>query len=167
MDTQKLQAFINASILATYAGNGKRLKPEYKPGYIELEHRDGDWYYRDSFAGFLRSWGQEIIWHQDKPVWSCAYGGGMCGEKADDAAFANKTFGFLKQAFRADKGNKFRVRGPAVLQDGDWQYKNDFSGDITNFSGHEEISFQGKLVFTHDYFGGIIRDGRPKQTANA
>jgi hypothetical protein len=30
------------------------------------------------------------------------------------------------------------------------------AGDITRFEGHEKILFKGKVVFTHDFLGGLI-----------
>lgn len=160
MDIQSLSNFLEKAALATYAGGGKRIKTE-KKGFFDLEHEEGDFYYRDSFAGYLASHGQETVWYQDKPVWMCSYAGGMRGSKTDDADFANKTFEFLKKAMRTSKkGKEYQPRGPKKLKDGDWEYKNDYSGDASNFKGHEEIHYKGELVFVHDYFGGLLKDGR-------
>lgn len=161
MDLQTLNDFLARATLATYAGSGERNQTA-KKGFFDLEYREGDFYYRDSFAGYLASHGQETIWYQDKPVWMCSYAGGMRGSKADDADFAGETFEFLKLAMRSgERGEgKFRHRGPEVLQNGDWKYLNSRIGDITNFTGYEEIHYQGEKVFEHDYFGGILRDGR-------
>ena len=160
MDIAKLQAFIYKSGLATYAGGGKRIETERK-GFFDLEFCEGDFYYRDSFAGYLASHGQEVVWHKDVPVWMCSYAGGMRGTKDKDTKFAHDTFEFLKVAMRTgDKSKNFRARGPESLKQGDWEYSNAFSGDVSNFKGHEEIHYLGELVFEHDYFGGILRDGR-------
>lgn len=160
MELGQLNDFLGKAALATYAGSGERIKTK-KKGFFDLEYREGDYYYRDSFAGYLSSHGQETVWYQDNPVWMCSYAGGMRNSKVDDADFANETFEFLKQAMRTGEKNKeFQPRGPENLKDGDWEYKNDFSGDIGNFSGHEEIHFKGELVFVHNYFGGVLKDGR-------
>ena len=160
MNLEALNEFIGKAGSATYAGGGKRIKTE-KQGFIDLEHREGDFYYRDSFAGYLASHGQETVWHQDKPVWMCSYAGGMRGSKTDDTEFANATFEFLKKAMRTgEKSKEFQPRGPKNLKEGDWEYINDFTGDISNFKGNEEIHYKGELVFVHDYFGGVLKDGR-------
>jgi len=160
MNLQALNDFLEKATLATYAGGGERIKTE-KKGFFDLEHRDGDFYYRDSFAGYLASHGQEIVWYQDKPVWMCSYAGGMRGSKTDDAAFANETFGFLKQAMRSGKKSKdFQPRGPKNFKDGSWAYINDCTGNISNFKGHEEIHYKGEKIFEHDYFGGVLKDGQ-------
>jgi len=160
IDLELLNDFLGKAALATYAGGGKRIKTE-KKGFIYLEHREDGFYYRDSFAGYLASHGQETVWYQDKPVWMCSYAGGMRGSKTDDTDFANQTFEFLKQAMRSgEKSKNFQPRGPKNLKDGDWEYINDCTGDISNFKGHEEIHYKGEKIFEHDYFGGVLKDGR-------
>jgi hypothetical protein len=91
----------------------------------------------------------------------CSYAGGMRGSKTDDADFAHDTFEFLKRAMRSNSNNSsFHIRGPEKLIEGNWEYKNNFSGDIYTFNGHEEIYYKGEFVFEHDYFGGLLKDGR-------
>ncbi|HSH31845.1 MAG TPA: DUF5680 domain-containing protein [Candidatus Saccharimonadales bacterium] len=160
MDLQSLNNILGKAALATYAGGGKRIETE-KKGFFDMEYREGDFYYRDSFAGYLSSHGQETVWYKDKPVWMCSYAGGMRGSKTDDPDFAHDTFEFLKKAMRTgEKSKEFQPRGPKHLTDGEWKYKNDCSGDISNFKGHEEITYQGEFVFEHDYFGGVLKGGR-------
>ena len=43
----------------------------------ELEFKEGDWYYKDSYTGFFQSWGREVVWYNKKPFWTQIYGGGM------------------------------------------------------------------------------------------
>lgn len=160
MNTQQLNEFLAKAALATYAGGGEYIKSD-KKGFADLEFGEGDYYYRDSYAGYLSSHGQEIIWYKDEPVWMCSYAGGMRGDKTDDAKFAHETFDFLKVAMRSgEKSTQFQPRGPKELKEGDWEYQNNFTGDISNFKGHEEIHFKGELVFEHNYFGGVLKDGR-------
>lgn len=159
MELKELEKFLRKASLMTYAGDGKRIKSD-KSGFYDLEYHEGDFYYRDSFAGFLSSHGQEIIWFQDKPVWMCSYTGGMRNSKKDDAKFANETFEFLKKAMQKQSTDTFRHRGPETLINGSWTYRNNFSGTLNSFSGHEEISYEDELVFVHDYMGGSLKDGR-------
>lgn len=163
-DLQPLRDFLTRASRATYAGNGERLRTE-KKGFIDLEYVDGDFYYRDSYAGYLASYGQETVWYQDEPVWMCSYGGGMRGSKTTDADFAHQTFGFLKAALRVGGSNDFRARGPQKFTNGHWKYCNEFTGDITNFKGHEEIFYDGEMVFEHDYFGGVVINGRKDESS--
>lgn len=153
---QELQRFMSRASKATYASGGGTVNKPWRRGFNELEYREGDWYYRDSYAGFLRSWGQEVIWYKDKPVWTCSYGGGMEPNNMD-IVFANKTFSFLKKTFLAgDKQNNFQPRGPQDFQAGEWSYHCTLNGNIKKFSGHEFISRDGRIVFTHDFVGGLV-----------
>lgn len=150
-----LNQFMGHASKVTYASSGGKVE-SWRKGFEELEYTEGDWYYRDSYTGSLRSWGQEVIWYKGEPIWSCLYGGGMTPEKMD-TTFARETFGFLKKAFLiGDKENTFQPRGPVDFQDGDWKYHCELNGDITKFKGTESISRNNTVVFTHDFVGGLV-----------
>lgn len=150
----QLHAFLSEASKATYAGDGAEAESQRK-GFKELEYRDGDWHYRDSYTGFFRSWGQEVIWYQDKPVWNSLYGGGMVEKFHGDREFAKRTFEFLRKALR-QKESKFQPRGPEKFAENGWQYECKMQGDIKEFQGSERIVYKGDIVFTHDFIGGAV-----------
>lgn len=151
----ELNGFLGRASKATYAGGGGEVEP-WRKGFKELEYRENDWYYRDSYTGYLRSWGQEVVWQNDKPAWTCLYGGGMA-ENHMDGNMADKTFTFLKQVLSAgNKESTFQPRGPRELSVDSWKYQCKLEGDIKKFSGHEFISYENEIVFTHDFSGGLI-----------
>ncbi len=155
-DQKHLNKFLGKASKETYAGGGGKVDEPWRKGFNELEYTDGDWCYRDSYTGFLRSWGQEVVWHKDEPYWMCLYGGGMLGEYMN-SSFANETFSFLKKALSAgDKEDRFQPRGPKDFAEGRWKYHCEVTGGIEKFDGHEEISCDGNVVFTHDFVGGLI-----------
>ena len=147
----QLQDFLSRAMCATYAGEGKPVAP-YRSEFIELEFQENDWHYRDSYAGYAQSWGQEVIWYKQKPLWTQIYGGGMKDLKNVTKAFCEETFTFLKQAL-SQKHTHFQPRGPILFQQENWLYKCEWQGDITQFSGHEEIYYQSNLIFIHDFRG--------------
>ncbi|MCR4324735.1 MAG: DUF5680 domain-containing protein [Candidatus Curtissbacteria bacterium] len=152
----ELNRFLGEASLKTYAGTGVETKATIK-GFKELEYRDGDWYYRDNYTGFFKSWGQEVVWYKDQPVWMSLYGGGLEKEFYGDEAFAIKIFNFLKKALSSgEKSKNFQPRGPKNLSDGDWVYHCQWTGDLSDFKGHEEILYKGRVVFTHDFIGGVV-----------
>ena len=53
---KQLNRFLGKAMLETYAGDGVKVKSQ-RSGFKELEYKEGDWYYRDSYTGFFRSWG--------------------------------------------------------------------------------------------------------------
>lgn len=151
----KLNNFMGEAAKATYASGGGTTTSQ-RAGFTELEYRDGDWYYRDSYTGYYRSWGQEVIWYKGKPFWTCLYGGGMNKQFMNDVE-ASETFAFLKQALLSgDKQKNFQPRGPKSFISDRWEYSSTLSGDISQFSGNEVITRDGLAVFTHTFLGGIV-----------
>ena len=154
---KELNSFLGKAAMSTYAGgSGSKVDPE-NLCFVNLEFKQGDWYYKDSYTGFFQSWGREVIWYKGKPVWTQIYGGGMVKQLQNDTAFAHRTFDFLKKALSAgEKKEKFQPRGPKQFKYGDWKYVCRVKGDITKFEGHEKIFFKNNIVFTHDFLGGLI-----------
>lgn len=154
IDLEKLKAFIDKSGANTYSGGGEYEKVSERSGFYELTYSDGSYTYRDSYTGFYRSWGSEVVRLNDKPVWCTNYGGGMTEGNEE---YAHETFEFLKKAMRIDTP-EYSARGPKSLKDSDWEYSYKQEGDITNFSGYEEIKHKGELYFWHRILGGLIID---------
>ncbi len=153
---QELNMFLGKATLNTYASGGPEVDPE-EPGFKELEFKDGGWFYKDSYTGFFQSWGREVVWHEQKPIWTQIYGGGMMSKFRNDVKFAHETFNFLKKALSAgEKQGEFQPRGPKNFSEWDWEYFCEWNGDITKFHGGEKILFKKEVVFTHDFLGGLI-----------
>lgn len=153
MDTKKLFTFIQKAGRSTYASSGVYSTSYNEGGFKILRFNEGDYEYIDTYTGFFRSRGQEVVRFKGQPVWIASYGGGMVEE---NEALAMQTFGFLKKAFLADEPQFQTCRGPQSLKEGDWEYSYKQEGDIEEFSGYEEIYFKGKLVFYHRMIGGLV-----------
>lgn len=150
--SKQLFDFIDKAGKATWVGGGKEVNPERKD-FHELEFKEGNFYYRDSYTGHYRSRGMELVRHKSKPVWAALYGGGMVDGKED---LANETFEFLKKAMSRDEEGFESFRGPHKFEEADWKYSYEQTGDIFEFNGYEEIYFKNKLVFFHRIIGGVI-----------
>ena len=154
LDIGQLERFLVKAKTQTYAGDGKEIQPQ-RPGFKELEFKEGDWEYRDSYAGFFLAPGQEIVRFQGIPIWAMAYNGGMFGKYHGDIDFAKQTFAFLKKALlKIEESRPFR--GPECLEEGDWVYVDESVGHTTGFQGEENILYKGENVFKQMYLGGII-----------
>lgn len=156
----QLNKFLGKAAMATYAGGGEGVDPERaEKGMKELEYgnKEDEWYYKDSYSGFFQSWGREVVCHYGKPFWIQIYGGGMTAEFHNNLEFTHNTFNFLKKALSAgEKSKTFQPRGPRKFKDGDWSYKCQTKGNIKKFKGSEVISYKEKIVFTHDFAGGLF-----------
>lgn len=154
-NNDQLTSFIHRATAATYAGGGSYEKIPERPGFLELVFEEGDWHYRDSYTGFYRSSGSEVVRYQNQIVWVSNYCGGMAHGAEN---FAGQTFDFLKKAMLAKPSDKQSFRGPDLLEDGDWRYIYQQKGDVLSFSGYEEISTAGRTIFTHEIIGGVVVD---------
>lgn len=151
VELSDIQKFLTKASAKTYAGDAPEVENPKRPGFKELVYEEGDFFYRDSYTGHIRSRGTELIRFKGQPVWTSSYGGGMVNGKE---SLDYQTFAFLKKAFLARTGNS--VRGPDHLDDDDWKYAYKQDGTLEEFSGYEEIYFQEELVFYHRAIGGLI-----------
>jgi hypothetical protein len=150
----ELYAFIKRAGQATYAGKGHPVPEPERPGFVEYVFEDGDLSYRDSYTGYLRSRGMEVVRLKEKPLWANLYGGGM---EAGHEEMARETFDFLRKALSAEENGFKSFRGPRVMKLGHWEYRYEQEGDVEEFNGIERISFQKVLRFSHRTMGGLIK----------
>lgn len=153
-DKEGLFSFIDRAAKATYAGGGKEQESPERPGFIELTYSEGALSYRDSYTGYNRSRGMEVVRFKDKPIWTASYGGGMVEGRE---SLANHCFDFLKKCMSEDEEGFQSFRGPHSFKYGDWSYAYSQEGDVFEFSGSEEIKYKGELVFFHKIIGGLIK----------
>ncbi len=161
MALNALANFLVEAKTKTYAGNSKEVSSQ-RPGFKELEFRKGNWRYRDSYAGFFMTTGQEVVYFENKPFWAMAYAGGMLPQYIEKKEFASKTFCFLKKALLQVKKSR-PFRGPENFKEAEWEYKDSSKGTIADFKGIEHIYYQGKEVFKQNYVGGLIKPKNEKQ----
>lgn len=160
MNIDELKKFILKASAATYAGGGKEEEVPQRPGFKELVYTEGDWSYRDSYTGFYRARGMEVVRHKNIPVWTASYGGGMITDKEN---LANETYTFLKKAMLAKDPAKYSARGPQSYKEGDFEYKYLQEGSLEEFNGYEEIYYHHELIFFHRIIGGTIINNEVKK----
>ena len=153
MDNNTLFLFLEKALRSTYATLGVEAIQETENGFKKLRFTEGDVSYVDSYSGFFRSRGYEVVYKNGSPIWMCSYGGGM---QKQDKDFAIRTFEFLKKVFLADKRGFQSVRGPSEYSQDDWHYTYTQDGAVDEFYGHEEIYYKSTLVFFHRTIGGLI-----------
>lgn len=154
-DLVQLEKFLYNSNKNGYAGDGKEVLPPQRPCFSEIEYREGDWIFHDSYCGHFFAPGQEVVYYQNKPVWAMAYAGGMKFEYHGNEKITHEVFIFLKKALMVMDPKK-PFRGPAKFKDGEFEYVSILKGDIKDFVGNEKILQNGKLVFEQNFIGGII-----------
>jgi hypothetical protein len=153
---EQLKKFLFNANANGYAANNQRIMPQ-RPNFKELDYSEGDWYFRDSYAGWYMAPGQEVIYYKNKPIWAMSYTGGMKIEYHNNSKLAEETFNFLKESLLKMNPDK-PFRGPTNYKRNEWCYIGKVKGDIKDFTGNEKIYYKNDLLFEQNFIGGIIID---------
>jgi hypothetical protein len=145
----ELNDFLLTAKRSTYAAGGGKVAP-CRPCSIDLEYREGAFRYLDSYFGGRRFSGQEIVYRDDKPVWSMNYYGFLqCANAPDGFSRA------LRQALlRVERQAPFR--GPARFSIGAFQYACESTGELDQFRGEETIFFENLEIYRLLFHGGSV-----------
>lgn len=139
----------------TYASQGDEasVKP-LRRGTHQLEYSAGPFFYRDIYAGSATFAGQEIVYYQQKPIWSMSYAGQVHDEL--DPEMSKKVIALLHAAL-LHVTEEEPYRGPREHRLGEYLYQNRVEGKLENFYGSESISSSGKTLYDLRYGGGLVR----------
>jgi len=151
LDLQELCEFLIEAKRETFAKDGPRVssKSQLSKNYL---YERGDFRYEDQYFGEFLDVGEEIVWFRGVPVWGMGYRGGML-EGSEN--LASRTFTLLKKALMIPEP-AFPIRGPRTLVEGEFEYKNTPIGNLTSFTGSEEIELNGEPIYFRNYIGGLI-----------
>jgi hypothetical protein len=153
MNTDNLAQFLNAANKATYAN---RDAPKVASSRLKSEdyHFEQDGLiYHDTYFGGRDFIGGEIVYENEKPVWGANYFGFVLDENTSE----KDVYAFLRLALMQEYDDVIPVRGPAHFSADNKGYRFVVNGDLANFSGAEEISFGGKVVYRCYLHGGMIK----------
>ncbi|MFA7243691.1 MAG: DUF5680 domain-containing protein [Patescibacteria group bacterium] len=154
INLDELKKFLYEANKNGYAGDGNEVSPQ-RQGFDEIEYKEGDWLFHDSYTGHYFAPGQEIVYFEGKPVWAMAYAGGMAFDHHGDKELTKKTIEFLKTALLAmDPESPFR--GPQHFHDGNFEYFSALTGNIEDFADNEYIEYKDEVVFSQNFIGGVI-----------
>ena len=147
MTRDEIIQFLMRAKRATYAGKGAETASS-RPSSHDLEYREGDLMYLDTFLGGERFAGEEALWIGDVPYWSMNYVGRVTG-----TLFSGD---FLKEALLRVPFEK-PFRGPQEYSDVDYTYKCEVSGDFEWFQGYETIEYRGAVIYDCYFHGSTIK----------
>jgi len=143
----ELENFIAEARRNTYAGDGRRIENPFLAGSIQLEYKKGEYFYRDIYFGGEKNFaGQEVVYQNDKPIWSMVYCGSAELEEVSD---------FLKKSL-SNLFEKCRFGGECNFEERNFRYEDRGEGMLERFSGEEKIFIKGKNVYKLNYHGGLI-----------
>jgi len=151
MNIKQLKVFLIETKKAGYGvGNSKSWIKE-KDGSTTIPFESGDWRMHDNFFGGEPWGGREVVFFKGKPVWIMV----MYGSVDPSVNGFAEVYAFLQKALR-NQPEDLPLRGPKLLQEGDFTYKNRTKGDLENFSGEEEIYQDKKRIYKMNYNGGLV-----------
>ena len=149
---EQLNEFIVRAKAATYVGDGAMVTP-CRPGSHDLEFKEGDFAYLDSYFGGADFLGQEVVYYRDEPVWVMNYYGRILNPQRIRADEAGQ---IIKQSLSAMyKENRF-LGGFEYTIDDD-TYVDTSEGDPTMFTGKEWIERADVRVYELVYHGGLVK----------
>ncbi|MDO5446051.1 MAG: DUF5680 domain-containing protein [Eubacteriales bacterium] len=147
MLSQELISFLIEAKKKTYAGKGAE-SPSSRPCSHDLQYREGEYLYIDSYLGGESFSGEEAVWHNGMPVWTMNYSGRVTGEP-----FSGD---FLKEALKRVPEEK-PYRGPEHYEEDPWSYCCRTDGTPEWFQGYESICYQEKQVYECFFFGTVVK----------
>lgn len=152
---EDIKKFLIESNKSGYGGGDDKKWIKEGDKSTTIAYENGDWKFHDNFFGGEPYGGREVIFKKGQPVWMMVYYG-LINDKSLDK---NVVYKFLQSALMLAP-NELPVRGPDHFEqetDGQkWVYENKVVGDMTNFSGKETISLDGREIFYTDYQGGVV-----------
>jgi hypothetical protein len=147
----ELSKFLVKAKIATYASEGEANEMVLEDGAKELTFKSGSFKYRDRYYGFNPFAGEEIVWQDDKIIWSMNY----FGKISSDVVSKKEVYKFLQSVMRQVKEDR-PFRGPNNFKSGDFEYIDESTGDVHNFTGTERILLKGQEIYRLNYHGGSM-----------
>lgn len=151
-DLAELNDFIVIAKAETYVGDGERL-PSCRSGSHDIGYANGRWRYLDSYFGGTDFAGQELVWHDDEPVWAMNYFGRIVESDLINGRNAGMV---IKSALLRLYLDEKRFLGGYEFEHAYGRYVDNSSGDCAHFIGHEVILVNERKAYELDYRGGLI-----------
>lgn len=111
----------------------------------------GAWKFHDNYFGGEPYGGREVVFFENKPVWMMVY----YGQVNDEVTDLKPVYTFLRKAL-SHIPDEAPFRGPREFTEGDWKYENNWTGDVTSFSGEEAIYTSETKIYFAKYVGGLV-----------
>ena len=153
MKIEVLSKFLNEANKSTYANKDAQKVAPSRLKSEDYHFEKGNLSYHDTYFGGRDFIGEEIVYENEKPIWGANYFGFVIDEKVNE----KDAYDFLRKALMQEYDDVISVRGPTNFSADDKEYRFVAEGDLSNFSGKEEILFNGKIVYRCLIHGGLIQ----------
>jgi hypothetical protein len=150
MNIADLSRFLLDSNMAGFAGGEPKKWIKEKDSSTTIPYTKGEWSSHDNFFGGEPYGGRVVVSYNNQPVWIMVYYGWVQKGLAPDPVYAT-----LKEALK-NMPNNAPLRGPKELKVGEYFYSNSWKGTVASYSGTEQITHLGKLIYEASYMGGLV-----------
>ncbi|NTU73688.1 hypothetical protein HGB07_06010 [Candidatus Roizmanbacteria bacterium] len=150
MEQKLLKKFLLNSNGAGYAGGEEKKWIKEPDGSTTIPYESGEWKSHDNFFGGEPYGGRMVVFFQNKPVWMMVYYGWV-----EEGVEADAVYRILREALKRMPAEA-PYRGPARYEADGYIYLNTWEGDLTRYSGEEQIFEGEKLIYKAYYRGGIV-----------
>jgi len=150
-DKKELCQFLVKAKTVTYAAGDFASKVVNDDKSTTMIFEDGDWKYHDNYFGGEPYGGREVAFYKGQPIYMMVYYG-LVHESVVDI---KQIYKILMNALKLIPENR-PYRGPEKYQEGGFEYLNNISGEIEDFSGEEVINKNGQEIYRAKYIGGFV-----------
>lgn len=145
-----LKLFLIDSNKAGYAGGEEKKWVKEPDGSTTIPFEKGLFKSHDNFFGGEPYGGRTVVFYEGKPVWMMVYYGKVMEEIEPKSVYR-----ILKNAL-SKMPEDYPYRGPREHREGEYVYTNSWQGEIDDFSGGEQITKSGTLIYKANYLGGLV-----------
>jgi len=132
-------------------GNDNRVEKKEADGSSTIEVTSDDFKMSDNYFGGEPYGGRTVISYDGQPTWIMVYYGGVVGKTLG----IDVIYPYLKEQL-LNPDAEVPVRGPLNNKNDKFEYKLSVKGNLNEFSGFEEIFYEGELVFKTFIAGGLV-----------
>ncbi|MBI2049360.1 hypothetical protein HYT32_00390 [Candidatus Roizmanbacteria bacterium] len=150
MNKKALREFVQKANREGYGSGRQDNWTKEKDGSTTIIFGSGDFRMHDNFFGGEPYAGREVVFLKNAAVWMMVYYGKVI--PGQDIIQVYKVI----QLALSNAPDEMPVRGPKVLEDGEFRYTNEWKGNLEEFSGEESITKSDKLVYSANYIGGLV-----------
>jgi hypothetical protein len=151
INIQNFKEFLVKAKKSTYASGDVSKKVVESDKSTTLVFEDSGFKYHDNYFGGEPYGGREVVFFKGEPIYMMVYYGLVDKDVTDFRG----VYGVLQKALSLIPENS-PYRGPKEYIEGDYEYINNFVGEIDNFSGEEVIGYKGREIYKAKYIGGLV-----------
>ena len=152
MNKKHIEKFLKEANKSTYANkSAPKVKSSLQESF-DYEYVKGNLKYHDTYFGERDFIGVEVIYKDNKVIWGSNYFGYILDKKIDK----DFVYDFLRESLMKESSDILPIRGPKKYINGKLTYSFKVQGDISRFSGKEEIFLNKKCVYSCILNGGEV-----------